>query len=106
MSEEGRDPKAFVEEAEGGSAAGELPEGVLVARVGAGANCSSAGSAIDILFYTSVIAGAIAVALSAAFPPRAAVREGEDGPGGGGPKGPEGPALQGSQGDDAGGEAR
>lgn len=54
------------------SAGGELPPGVLVARVGAGANCSSAGSAIDILFYTSVIAGAIAVALSAAFPPRAA----------------------------------
>lgn len=47
-----------------------LPDGVLVARLGAGANCSSAGSAIDILFYTSVIAGAIAVALSAAFPPR------------------------------------
>jgi hypothetical protein len=50
----------------------ELPPGVLVARVGAGANCSSAGSAIDILFYTSVIAGAVAVALSAAFPPRSA----------------------------------
>lgn len=47
-----------------------LPPGVLVARLGAGANCSSAGSAIDILFYTSVFAGAIAVALSAAFPPR------------------------------------
>lgn len=53
--------------------AGPLPPGVLVARVGAGANCSSAGSAIDILFYTSVIAGAVAVALSAAFPPRPAV---------------------------------
>ncbi len=61
--------------------AAELPEGVLVARVGAGANCSSAGSAIDILFYTSVIAGAIAVALSAAFPPRPIAPEG--GPGGG-----------------------
>ena len=52
-----------------------LPPGVLVARVGAGANCSSAGSAIDILFYTSVIAGAIAVALSAAFPPKAALAQ-------------------------------
>ena len=64
------------------ASAGELPEGVLVARVGAGANCSSAGSAIDILFYTSVIAGAIAVALSAAFPPRPIAREGgpSDGP--------------------------
>lgn len=109
MSEEALDPKAIVEGAEGGSAAGELPEGVLVARVGAGANCSSAGSAIDILFYTSVIAGAIAVALSAAFPPRGAVREGgggEDGPGGGGPARPEGPASRGSRGDDAGDEAR
>lgn len=56
-----------------------LPPGVLVARVGAGANCSSAGSAIDILFYTSVIAGAIAVALSAAFPPRGGEASGGDG---------------------------
>lgn len=55
-----------------------LPPGVLVARVGAGANCSSAGSAIDILFYTSVIAGAIAVALSAAFPPRGGEGPGRD----------------------------
>jgi hypothetical protein len=39
-------------------------------RVGPGANCSSAGSAIDILFYGSAIVGAIAVALAAAFPPR------------------------------------
>lgn len=54
----------------------ELPPGVLVARAGAGANCSSAGSAIDILFYTSVIAGAVAVALSAAFPPRPAEANG------------------------------
>lgn len=61
--------------------AAELPEGVLVARVGAGANCSSAGSAIDILFYTSVIAGAIAVALSAAFPPRPITPHGEPGEG-------------------------
>lgn len=47
-----------------------LPEGVLAARLGPGANCSSAGSAIDVLFYGSVIVGAIAVALAAAFPPR------------------------------------
>lgn len=47
-----------------------LPDGVLAVRMGAGANCSSAGSAIDVLFYTSVIASAIAVALTAAFPPR------------------------------------
>lgn len=72
---------------------GALPPGVLVARVGAGANCSSAGSAIDILFYTSVIAGAIAVALSAAFPPRASAADGgpsgdaaKDGPSGDDPR--------------------
>lgn len=66
-----------------------LPPGVLVARVGAGANCSSAGSAIDILFYTSVIAGAVAVALSAAFPPRAAGTPGAEG-GGAAPDAPDG----------------
>ena len=48
-----------------------LPEGVLAVRVGPGANCSSAGSAIDILFYGSVIASALAVALAAALPPKA-----------------------------------
>ncbi|MFO0763027.1 MAG: hypothetical protein U0359_41710 [Byssovorax sp.] len=37
------------------------PEGVLRVRLGPGANCSSAGSAIDVLFYGSVIAGALAV---------------------------------------------
>ncbi len=47
-----------------------LPEGVLAVRPGPGANCSSAGSSIDILFYGSVLVGAIAVALAAAFPPR------------------------------------
>lgn len=47
-----------------------LPEGVLSVRLGPGANCSSAGSAIDVLFYGSVIASALAVALAAALPPR------------------------------------
>lgn len=54
----------------------ELPEGVLAVRLGPGANCSSAGSAIDVLFYGSVLVGALAVALAAAFPPRPA----EEGP--------------------------
>jgi hypothetical protein len=71
---------------------GALPEGVLVARVGAGANCSSAGSAIDILFYTSVIAGAIAVALAAAYPPRDRAPEGPPQGGDGG-----GPAKEGGE---------
>lgn len=87
MSEEARAIPAG-EEGVGGAerAAGALPPGVLIARVGAGANCSSAGSAIDILFYTSVIAGAIAVALSAAFPPRPVEASGDEG--GGAPPGP------------------
>ena len=54
-----------------------LPAGVLGVRLGPGANCSSAGSAIDVLFYGSVLAGALAVALAAAFPPR----ESEEPPG-------------------------
>ena len=48
----------------------ELPPGVLAVRAGPGGNCSSAGSAIDVLFYGSVLVGAIAVALAAAFPPK------------------------------------
>jgi hypothetical protein len=50
-------------------AAPPLPDGVLAARVGPGGNCSSAGSAIDVLFYGSLFVGAIAVALAAAFAP-------------------------------------
>ncbi|HLM75752.1 MAG TPA: hypothetical protein VK459_23720 [Polyangiaceae bacterium] len=49
----------------------ELPEGVLAVRLGPGANCSSAGSAIDVLFYGSLVVGALAAALAAALPPRA-----------------------------------
>lgn len=55
-----------------------LPEGVLAVRMGPGANCSSAGSAIDILFYGSVIASALAVALAAAFPPKARPAQAEE----------------------------
>jgi len=57
-----------------------LPQGVLSVRAGPGGNCSSAGSAIDVLFYGSVIVGALAVALAAAFPPEAKdppVKEGD-----------------------------
>jgi hypothetical protein len=70
-----------------GPRAPQLPEGVLAVRVGPGANCSSAGSAIDVLFYGSVIVGALAVALAAAFPPRE--RRDDDEPS---PAGPAGPA--------------
>jgi hypothetical protein len=48
----------------------DLPSGVIAVRRGPGANCSSAGSAIDVLFYGSVLVGALAVALAAAFAPR------------------------------------
>jgi hypothetical protein len=61
----------------------ELPPGVLAVRVGPGANCSSAGSAIDVLFYGSVVVGAIAVALAAAFPPREPDDDAPSGKGGG-----------------------
>lgn len=69
-------------------AAAELPEGVLAARLGPGANCSSVGSAIDVLFYGSVVAGAVAVALAAAFPPKDEADEGEGEGGDGLPPGP------------------
>ena len=57
------------------SAAGQAPhwpplQRVLAVRLGPGANCSSAGSAIDVLFYGSLVVGALAAALSAALPPR------------------------------------
>jgi hypothetical protein len=45
----------------------ERPEGVLAVRAGPGANCSSIGSVVDMLFAAGVVAGvayaAIAVAL-------------------------------------------
>ncbi len=58
-----------------------LPEGVLRVRLGPGANCSSAGSAIDVLFYGSVIVGALAVALAAAFPPKPPAKDEDEGDG-------------------------
>ena len=50
--------------------ANALPDGVVSVRRGPGANCSSAGSAIDVLFYGSVAVAALAIALAAAFTPR------------------------------------
>jgi hypothetical protein len=55
----------------------ELPEGVLAVRFGPGGNCSSAGSAIDVLFYGSLFVGALAFALAAAFPPREPKKQGD-----------------------------
>jgi hypothetical protein len=36
-----------------------LPEGVLAVRRGPGANCSSIGSVVDLLFGAAVVGGAI-----------------------------------------------
>jgi hypothetical protein len=46
-------------------------EDVLVVRRGPGANCSSIGSALDVLFMTATIAGAILAAATAALAARA-----------------------------------
>lgn len=48
-----------------------LPEGVLAIRRGPGANCSSIGSVIDILFVSAAVGGTLLVALAAAMDPRA-----------------------------------
>lgn len=49
-------------------AAPELPDGVLAVRTGPGANCSSIGSVVDLLFATVVVAGAVYAAVAAALP--------------------------------------
>ncbi|MGZ3423794.1 MAG: hypothetical protein ACXWUG_24710 [Polyangiales bacterium] len=46
----------------------ELPEGVLAVRMGPGANCSSIGSVVDILFGTAVAAGFIYALVATALP--------------------------------------
>jgi hypothetical protein len=45
-----------------------LPDGVLAVRAGPGANCSSIGSVIDLLFGTAVLAGVVYAAIAAALP--------------------------------------
>jgi hypothetical protein len=47
-----------------------LPPGVLAIRRGPGANCSSIGSVIDILFVSAAVGGAVLVAIAAALEPR------------------------------------
>jgi hypothetical protein len=46
----------------------ELPPGVLAVRVGPGANCSSIGSVVDILFGTAVAAGFVYALIATALP--------------------------------------
>ncbi len=43
------------------------PEEILVVRRGPGANCSSIGSALDLLFLSAVAAGAVMAGIAAAF---------------------------------------
>jgi len=45
-----------------------LPSGVLAVRAGPGANCSSIGSVVDILFGTAVAAGFIYALVATALP--------------------------------------
>jgi hypothetical protein len=47
---------------------GVEPDEILVVRRGPGANCSSIGSALDILFLSAVAGGAILAGVAAAFP--------------------------------------
>jgi len=53
------------------------PDEILIVRRGPGANCSSIGSALDVLFMTATLAGAILVGVAAAIgeaAPRRAAR--------------------------------
>lgn len=45
----------------------QLPEGVLAVRAGPGANCSSIGSVIDLLFGTAIVAGVVYAAVAASL---------------------------------------
>jgi hypothetical protein len=53
---------------------------VIAVRALPGANCSSVGSVIDLLFATGVVAGALLVAVDAALSARAEALPSEDGP--------------------------
>lgn len=46
-----------------------LPEGVLAVRLGPGANCSSIGSVVDILFVSATVGGALLAAVAAIAKP-------------------------------------
>lgn len=56
----------------------ELPAGVLAVRAGPGANCSSIGSVVDLLFGTTVLAGVIYAAIAASLPDRTPDPDPED----------------------------
>ncbi|MDI1476924.1 hypothetical protein [Polyangium sp. y55x31] len=62
-SEAPRDPEGAVEIGPGPISADEI----LVVRRGPGANCSSVGSALDLLFLSAVAAGVVMAGIAAAF---------------------------------------
>jgi hypothetical protein len=49
----------------------DMPEGILAVRAGRGANCSSIGSAVEMLFLSATVGAAILAAVSAALDPEA-----------------------------------
>ncbi|MCC6644013.1 MAG: hypothetical protein IT374_00360 [Polyangiaceae bacterium] len=49
-----------------------LPDGVLAVRPLPGANCSSVGSVVDMLFVAGVVASSVAVAVAALSAPEPA----------------------------------
>lgn len=52
---------------------GTEPEGILVVRRGPGANCSSIGSAVEMLFLSATVGAAVLGALAAVLRPRTAL---------------------------------
>lgn len=56
----------------------QLPEGVLAVRAGPGANCSSIGSVIDLLFGTAIVAGVVYAAVATSLGDRPIEVVGED----------------------------
>lgn len=86
-----------------------LPPGMLVVRPGRGANCSSIGSVVDVLFGAGVVGGALVVALTAWLEGQEGPGEGAEagdgaGPGGGGAEAGAG-AGPGGGGAEGGGDA-
>lgn len=55
-----------------------LPDGVIAVRPLPGANCSSVGSVVDMLFVAGVVASSIVVAVAALSPPAPAPERDED----------------------------
>jgi hypothetical protein len=55
-------------------------EGILVVRRGPGANCSSIGSAVELLFLSATVGAAVLAAIAAAVAPEESANEGTGAP--------------------------